>query len=275
MKNLIFLSIAVLLITCANSTENKTLIPNSTNNNEPTPQIDIAGIWYYSNYIDSTIIYKKIYDYSWSIASFGYKIIINNTDSLIFHGYHEGAILPIHEISDNKYRVGINEQQYWILNFTRHNGISKLEVQEHQNALTRQQIDTNIYTFYKKNIDIDNEELYFAKSIIAGQYYDSINNDTIHFKDNLDVIGFKDFNHYTIQIDPWDMVPQMDIITLTNTTNKHKISYNWHFEDNAFILSSLITLYYDEDGNVVEECQYCDYAGAKINKIEYRLKKIE
>jgi hypothetical protein len=111
-------------------------------------------------------------------------------------------------------------------------------------------------------VTLDNEEKYFAKNILAGKYYDSISNITLILKDNLDLEGLDSLDKYSIQIDPWEMVPQMDIINFYDSNREKYKSYNWKFENDVLILSSIIDLY--NDGERIGEditAETGDYAG--------------
>lgn len=238
--------------------------------------LDIYGKWYYTTYTDSTIKYKKIYDYSWSIASFAYEITIdkNNPDSVNFRGYHETWRMPLKKISDSLYHAADNEEQYWILKFVRNKKYFKLQVQEYRDTSFTQKADPTVYDLYKAKVTLDNEELYFAKNIIAGKYYDSISHISLILKNNLELVGIDSLDKYSIQIDPWEMVPQMDIITFYDNNREKYKSYNWRFENNVLILSSIINLYNDgvRTGEDIT-AETGDYAGAKTDKIVYRFKR--
>jgi hypothetical protein len=238
--------------------------------------LDIYGKWYYTTYTDSTIKYKKIYDYSWSIASFAYEITIdkNNPDSVNFRGYHETWRMPLIKISDSVYHAADSDEQYWIIKFVRYEKGYKMQVHEYRDASFKQKADPKVYNLYKLKVTLDNEEKYFAKNILAGKYYDSISNITLILKDNLDLEGLDSLDKYSIQIDPWEMVPQMDIINFYDSNREKYKSYNWKFENDVLILSSIIDLY--NDGERIGEditAETGDYAGLKIDKIVYRFKK--
>ena len=180
---LIILTSITLTISCQSgqsSNEKSNISSDSLN-------LDIYGKWYYTTYTDSTIKYKKIFDYSWSIASFAYEITIdkNNPDSVNLRGYHETWKMPLKKISDSIYHAADSEEQYWILTFVRNQKDYKLQVQEYRDASFKQKADPTVYDLYKAQVTLDNEELYFAKNIIAGKYFDSISNITIILKSNL------------------------------------------------------------------------------------------
>jgi len=235
--------------------------------------IDIFGKWFYTEYTDSTIKNKKIYDYSWTIASIAYEVKIDkeNPDSVVFKGYHEKWTSNLKKISKNQYRTG-DKDQYWTLTFEKSGNTTKLFIKEFINPTFAQKADPKEYGFIRKQLNINNEEIYFAKHIIAGEYIDSKRGKTIILKENLDLLGIDSLNKYTIQIDPWEMVPQMDIITFyEGDYNKHT-DYNWKFKGDSLILSSIISVY-DNGETIGPDVKDGDYAGAKIEKVIYRLKK--
>lgn len=92
-------------------------------------------------------------------------------------------------------------------------------------------------------------------------------------KENLELTGNDSLNKYSIQIDPWEMVPQMDIITFYEGNYNKMAHYNWEFKGDSLILSSIISLY-DNGESIGPDVKDGDYAGAKIDKVIYRLKKI-
>ena len=160
------------------------------------------------------------------------------------------------------------------MTFVRNQKDYKLQVQEYRDASFKQKADPTVYNLYKAQVTLDNEELYFAKNIIAGKYFDSISNITIILKSNLELVGIDSLDKYSIQIDPWEMVPQMDIITFYDNNREKYKSYNWRFENDILILSSIIDLY--NDGERTGEditAETGDYAGSKTDKIQYRFKR--
>lgn len=266
---LIILTLITLTISCQSSNGNNDISSDSLT-------LNIYGKWYYTTYTDSTIKYKKIFDYSWSIASFAYEITIdkNNPDSVDFRGYHETWRMPLKKISDSLYHAADNEEQYWILRFVRGKKDYKLQVHEYRDTFFKQKADPTVYDLYKAKVTLDNEELYFAKNIIAGKYFDSISNITLILNNNLELVGIDSLDKYSIQIDPWEMVPQMDIITFYDNNREKYKSYNWRFENDVLILSSIIDLY--NDGERTGEditAETGDYAGSKIDKIVYGFKR--
>ncbi|MHB9140822.1 MAG: hypothetical protein ACYC25_02985 [Paludibacter sp.] len=249
---------------------------NKTKTSIISDSIDIFGKWYYTEYTDSTIKYKKIYDYSWSLASFAYEVSIDkeNPDSVIFKGYHENWTSNLKKISKNIYQTG-DKDQYWTLTFEKSGNATKLHIIEFINPTFAQKADPKEYELSRKELNINNEELYFAKNIIAGEYTDSKTDKTLILKENLDLIGIDSLNKYTIQIDPWEMVPQMDIITFYEEgDNNKRTDYNWKFKGDSLILSSIISLY-DNGKTTGPDVKDGDYAGAKINKVIYRLIRIK
>jgi|GEM_PF-2340733 len=238
--------------------------------------IDIFGKWYYTEYTDSTIKDKKIYDFSWTLASFAYEVRIDkeNPDSVVFKGYHEGWISKFKKISKNTYQTDDDKDQYWTLRFERNGDEPKLFIKEFVNPTFAHKADPKEYELTRKTLNINNEELYFAKHILAGKYTDSKTNTTLSLKENLELLGIDSLNKYSIQIDPWNMVPQMDIISFYKGDFNNRVDYNWKFIGDSLILSNIISLY-DDGETTGPDVKGGDYAGAKIDTVVYRLKKIK
>jgi len=278
--NLIIVVFLLLFCGCQRkqTTQSKVVNASKTDSIETITEfdsIDIYGKWYYTEYTDSTIQHKKIYDYSWTLASFAYEIIIDkeNPDSVVFKGYHEGWTEKLEKNSDNTYRVG-DENWNWTLRFEKLGNTTKLYVKQYINPTYAQKADPKEYVLTKKNLHIDNEELYFTKHIISGKYIDSYTGSTLILKENLELIGVDFYNKYSILIDFWEMVPQMDIITFYEGNYNKMTHYNWEFKGDSLILSSIISLY-DNGETIGPDVKNGDYAGAEIDKVIYRLKRIK
>ena len=297
---LIILLLSLLILSCQRKQTKQNKIATSIESiivDIESDSIDIFGKWYYTEYTDSTIKYRKIYDYSWSIASFAYEITIDkeNPDSATFKGYHEWWTGKLEKISDYVYRYG-SDDWHWILRFEKSGNITQLYVKHYVDPKYTQEADPNEYVLTKKDLFvgnkslnfseritfsvfsglriIDNEELYFAKHIIAGEYIDIDTERKIIFKENLELIEIDSFNRYSIHIDFWEMVPQMDIISFYEGEDYNKINhYNWEFKGDSLILRSIIPLYNDGE-TIGPDVKYGDYWGAKIDTVFYRLKKI-
>lgn len=269
MRVLISFFFIVLLIGC---NENQ---PTNINSGGKDSIPNIYGTWVYTEYTDSTIVHRKIFDYSWTNASFAYLIKLDKTkpDSCIFQGYHEGWTGSFRKVSPDRYMSG-DTMQYWLLNFINSGKEIILEVQEYRHKSFKQKADPTIYIYHKKSVEIKNEEYYFAKHILAGKYGDPVTTKTIILNTDLSLSGMDSADHYSIQIDPWEMVPQMDIITFYSDKNTYRKMYNWKFEEDYLVLSS-ITEIYDNGKETGPNIKDGDYAGAVINEVVKRLKKIK
>lgn len=269
---LLLLLFSVLTISCQPKQSTQTKVEAVIESDS----IDIFGKWYYTEYTDSTIKDKKIYDYSWTLASFAYEVTIDreNPDSVVFKGYHEGWISKFKKVSKNTYQTADDKDQYWTLRFEKIGDEPKMFVKEFVNPTFSHKADPKEYELTRKNLNINNVELYFAKHILAGKYTDSKTNTTLLFKENLELLGMDSLNKYSIQIDPWDMVPQMDIISFYKGNFNDRVDYNWKFISDSLILSNIISLY-DDGETTGPGVKDGDYAGAKIDTVVYRLKKIK
>jgi len=229
--------------------------------NSPTTSVILpTGTWYYKGYIDSTILTKKIYDYSWTCASFAYEITIDNKkpDSCYFKGYHEEWMLPLKRKGDKTYHAGGNSNQYWILTFDNN---AVMTLREYRDKSFTQTADPHLYSFVKKDESIGDIKKYFVKYIFSGVYRDSVNKITL--TDNYKLSGLDTFTSFDIELDFWEMVPQMDIIYF-KSKNENSVRYNWTFNDNQLTLKKVHDIY--QDG---------DWDGGVADTIVYKIEKLK
>jgi len=154
--NLIIVVFLLLFCGCQRkqTTQNKVENTLKADSIETTTEFDcndIYGKWYYTEYTDSTIKHKKIYDYSWSLASYAYEVTIDKErpDSVVFKGYHEGWTEKLKKISNNTYRVG-EENWHWILRFEKLDNITTLYIKQYINPTYAQKADSREYVLTKK-----------------------------------------------------------------------------------------------------------------------------
>jgi hypothetical protein len=252
MRHLLKLIILVFILGCDN--------PNKHNTETTTSFIPPTGVWYYKGYIDSTILTKKIFDYSGTCASFAYEITIDRKypDSCYFKGYHEKWMLPFKRINDNSYHAGGDTTQYWILTFDNN---SAMTLKEYRDKSFRQASDPRSYTFEKKNERINDLREYFVKNILSGVYRDSLRELTL--TDNYKIIGLETLSSFDIELDFLDMVPQMDLIYFKNK-NDNVVRYNWEFNKNELTLKKVHDIY--KEG---------DWEGGVADTIVYKFEKIK
>jgi len=219
-----------------------------------------TGTWYYQAYIDSTILNKRIYKYSWSCASMAYEITIDSKipDSCYFKGYHEEWMIKLKKVSDNVYWAG-DSLQHWILTFNNDN--STMAMKEYYVKSLEENLDPRTYLFQKRNEEIKDIKKYFIKNILSGVYKDSIREITL--TDNNKIRGLDSASTFDIELDFWEMVPQMDLIYFKDNNDK-TTRYNWTFIDNKLILKAVHDIYKNED-----------WDGGVADSIVYKLEKIK
>jgi len=168
MKHMKAISLLVLLpILLTMSCRNRQSVQENPKNE--SDNVDIFGNWYYTEYTDSTIKEKKIFDYSWSLASFAYEVKIDrkNPNIVAFNGYHESLTSNIKKISKNTYQTTDDKDQYWTLRFVNNGKDTKLYIKEYVNPKFAQKADPKEYVLSRKKVNLKTEELYFAKHIIT------------------------------------------------------------------------------------------------------------
>lgn len=267
MKRLIIYTLILTLLSCSNQTDKQIKEKQDlqeTNNSGLT-----SGEWYYSPYVDSTIFNKSIFKYSYTCASFAYQIIYdtNRPDSILFVGYHEQTVLPLIKKEEKMYWAG-DKTQHWVLKFN--DDFSKLTFKEYMDPTYANKPDPKEYVFTKADKKIkQNLSRHFILGILKGKYI----NDSLEveltdrlikrddFTDFYELKGLNNLKTYSIAIDFWEMIPQMDLIYFYD--NKGNASYyNWTFENADLVLRHVEEIY--EDG---------DFAGGKPTEVAYRLKK--
>lgn len=215
---------------------------------QPRPQKPFSesmpmGIWYYSSYIESTILTKRIYDYSGNCASFAYEITIapKHPDSCYFKGYHEEMMLPLKRIDNKTFRAGGDSTQYWTLTFLTP---STMTMKEYRSKRDLQKADPASYTFHPKNEAIGDLKKYFIKNILSGVYGDSAREVTL--TDDFKVSGLDSIQSYDIELDYWEMGPRMDIIYFKGKDEK-SVRYNWNFKNKLLTLKKVREQYKDDE----------------------------
>jgi hypothetical protein len=246
---LVTFGLCCLIFTCCSQIK-------STNNNTES-QLDSNYLvtnskWYYTGYTDSTIKYRQLDKYSWSCAYFAYEIEFSDKfhDSCYFRGYDEQYKTPVKKINENIYMAG-SQDNYWILTFMKDLDRIVLKLNQSPKVSENSVTKSKTFLFYKKNIDIEDEQTYFAKNIFSGDYLDLFQNRSIRLKDDLSVSGFDIFNKYRIMVNPMMNGTTMDIITFKNEKGDFKKSYNWVFRGDTLILRSLIEIG-NEFGDLVD-----------------------
>lgn len=230
-----------------------------------------SAIWHYSAYLDSIITKKTIFKYSWTCASFAYEIAYDksNPDSILFTGYNEVFKMPLVKKDFHTYWAG-DTIQHWILNFS--NDYNSLTIKEYMYPTYAQKADPNAYDFLKIGTKIDTLSKYFIKNILAGNYKTDDKEISLTdyfessdgFSDYYKIIGIDSAFTYSLVINFWEMVPQMDLINLYREDGTFYKNLNWSFNEDTLILR-----------NVKEKYKDGDFDGGIADTILYKLLKIK
>lgn len=228
------------------------------------------GNWHYTAYTDSTIYHKSVFRYSWSCASFAYQIIYDrsNSDSIKFIGYNEQVTLPLTKKDENTYWAG-DTIQHWILKFSR--DYSQLNMLEYIDPSYANKADPKTYNFKLTEKKITRLSKHFVSNIFKGSYI----NDTLRieltdnlkksepFTDYYELNGFGDYQTYSIVINFFEMVPQMDLINFYDKRGAFVKQYHWKFNNEELFLFNVQEIY-DEGG---------DFSGGKPTDVAFILKR--
>jgi len=176
-----------------------------------------SGNWFYLPYTDSTIIKKSVFLYSQTCASYAYQISYdrNNPDSIRFIGYNEQATLPLIKKDEITYRAG-DTVQHWVLKFN----ADYTQLKEFMDSKYSSKADPNAYKFILAEKEITSPSRHFVSNILKGTYKSGsmrieLTDNLIEkdpFTDYYEVNGFNGFRTYSIAINFWEMIPQMDLI---------------------------------------------------------------
>ena len=211
--------------------------------------------WYLIEYLDSTIINKKIYKYSGACASYAYKITFdrNNMDSISFIGYHESWKDKLDEWDEVSYTMG-DDSQYWKINFDN----ESLTIQE---FFRDHDTTANIFS-RRENIPPLKE--YFSKNIFTGTYIRESNNSTIIFNNDYTITGLDSIVNYSLIIDFWEEGNGMDGMYLYTKDGNFE-EYHWWFDGRNLNLRKVRGAYENES----------DWIKAKVVGETTVLKKIK
>lgn len=258
------------LYSCSNKVEGQH--SNEQNNLGTTNKVTYEipdGRWSYSAYLDSTVIEKSIFKYSDGPASFAYNIVYNSNkpDSILLIGYNENIILPLTQKDIRTYWAG-DKIQHWVLTFN--DNYSRLFIKEYMDPTYAHKADPEEYLFLKSDRDIGKLSNYFVSNILKGKYFSDtveleITNKLVSkdgFTDYYEIKGIEGIKTFSITINFWEMVPQIDMIYFYNPKGNYVRQYNWSFSKDELILRDVEEIY--EDG---------DFAGGKPTDTAYKLKR--
>jgi hypothetical protein len=250
---------AIILIKCTNPTTNINTETNTNSNlnidkkNSLIPATsfgNLEGTWFYSNYIDSTIKYKKIFDYIDYLSRDRYEISFSNEkpDTAFFKGYWESNYWKIQKVNENTYMTYgdtlklIKMGEIYVLNYIPYS---------EKNSGKK-------YYYFKKDLSIPDIKEYFAKNIFTGKYHDIDRNKEVIFKDDFSINGLDKITSYLLSEGTSEYSDGMDILSLKGLQG----FYHWRFDNDTLILQRAYPI---EDDNGPK--------GFELGEIEYKLKK--
>lgn len=209
-------------------------------NNDPLLD-SVIGTWYLTTYTDSTIKYKKMYDFNNGTPASAYKIVIKKENSYKLHtkGYWQEYEEYIGKKDSMTYK---NEYTYF-------------KVEKDSNEYILKFDGENIY--HRKEVEIHDEYSYFAKHIFAGVYFDIDRKKEVILFEDFSVFGIDSSMNYSISLGRWEYYDTMDILDLEN-----KGQYHWEFVGDTLKLTKAYS--FEDNGGP---------AGYNIGKLEYRLVK--
>lgn len=218
----------------------------NTGNNQSNKDIDpkdMNGIWELSFYPDSCIIDKKIFKYSLSAASIAYQIVIENSDSCLFIGYHESWYSPLRKIDSITYQTTEDNRDYFTLKFLTENNSIYLYLDQYSDAkkINIWGTDRHKNKFNKTDKKIDSIEDFLVANLFVGTYKDKITNKEVKFTSDFKILGSEKFNHYKVVLDWEDNLAPNDAIYLTNIKNQNEAAnmFYWEIKDNNLIIKKL------------------------------------
>lgn len=204
----------------------------------------LEGSWFHTDYIDSTIKYRKIFDYIDDLSRDRYEITFsdNRPDTAYIKGYWEGYFVKLTKLSDYQYMIYGDT-----LNLVKRGGIYLLEYIQSGNS-------KKIYS--KRDLNITNIKKYFAKNIFSGEYHDFDRNRKVIFNDDFSITGIDTVTSYILSDGISEYSDGMDLLSLKGLRG----FYNWEFIGDTLILRKAISVE-DENGP----------AGYKLGAIKFRL----
>ena len=205
---------------------------------------NLEGSWFQTDYIDSTIKYRKIFDYIDNLSRDRYEITFNDRkpDTAYIIGYWEEHFVKLTKLSDSQYIIYGDT-----LNLVKRGKIDILEYI---------QIGKPKKLYSKRDLNITDVKKYFAKNIFSGKYHDIDRNKKVIFNDDFSITGIDTVTSYSLSDGISEYSDGMDLLSLKGLSD----SFNWRFIGDTLILQKAISVE-DENGP----------AGYKLGAIKFRL----
>jgi len=204
----------------------------------------LEGSWFYTDYIDSTIKYRKIFDYIDDLSRDRYEITFNDSkpDSAYIKGYWEEYFVKLTKLNDSQYLIYgdtiklVKRGDKFMLEYIKSGNTKKL--------------------YSKRELNITDIKEYFAKNIFSGKYIDIDRNRKVIFNDDFSITGIDSVSSFILSDGINEYSDGMDILSLAGL----KDFYNWRFVGDTLILRKAISVE-DENGP----------SGFKLGAIKFRL----
>jgi hypothetical protein len=245
----------VLLISCKSTSSDKNISDSDervvgtnkeysvTENSKEKTKDSITEYWGDIAYFDSTVLSKKIYDYSNKGASHACLLAFDGSqkDSINMIGYHESykSSLVKQKQRDGFYKIIDCEEQHFLFLFE-DNMVNLRMVYEKDTTPKR----------YFRRIEKEAKDLqkYFAQNIFSGKYQNLSSGEIISFNSDMTVDGIDSVCRYEVLVDFLEMVPQMDIVYYVDDNNKYNAQLHWWFNNDTLFLQEAYSAYETDNG---------------------------
>jgi len=249
---LISFSVFVLIVSCS-TTSNENVTSEKIEIDTLLAVSELEGTWALSSYFDSIVTHKEVARYRLqSCAWFGILLNIRK-DSIENYGSINDGIVSRKDGDTLAYFSSIGGT-YALLNKS-----PQLHLFEVKNEY--REVDTTLYV-YEKRPDLDylldsledkrmkldkNITRYFNQKLMTGKYLFNRSLDTVVFKENGIVSGFRNYTNYSVRNYFGTSHPfnEMDVLVCSN--NSITDYWSWKFEQDVLILTKLKGDFYKTD----------------------------
>jgi hypothetical protein len=221
------------------------------------PSGSLVGTWYYTLFTDSTLKYKKIYDFNNLLPAYSYELIFEKerTDSVYLKGYWGENFEKLKKVKPSAYIIEYDERRHDSIITMKQGDNLVIDYKKQEYDPDPKKIKWEDNLFYKKELKIEDIEKYFAKNIFSGTYIDIDRKKKVTFYDSLTVSGIDAAKSFHISMGRYEYYDHMDILLL-------KDQYHWKFSKDSLILIEAFP--FEDNGGP---------AGFNLGKIKYRFVK--
>lgn len=219
---------------------------NAINIQQPKYFGELEGFWFYSDYIDSTIKNKKIFDYIDDLSRDRYEITFSDKrpDTAFIKGYRESYFVKLTKLSDNQYMI--------------YGDTLQLVSRDGQDILEYIQPEKPKKIYTKKDLKITDIKKYFAENIFSGVYHDIITNKKVIFSSDFSITGLEKVTSFRLSDGISEYSDGMDILSFKGLSG----FYGWQFNGDTLIINEAFSVE-DENGP----------AGFKLGEVKFTLIK--